>query len=172
MRPKTAVSGGAPQLGGRCRTLMGVRARRGLRIRWRGWPRLRRLRSWRARRRCSRRRTGWRRASQFELVGTHPQASQQPTVRGRTLNFLKHWNGAIYAGYGDGTANTGPIAITPFALSTNQFAAQPALVANTEELRVFRALNGNLYAPAIDPVDRIRPDDYFQTPLGGPWTSP
>jgi hypothetical protein len=40
-------------------------------------------------------------AGQFELVGTHPQASQQPTVRGRTLSFLKHWNGAIYAGYGD-----------------------------------------------------------------------
>jgi hypothetical protein len=31
----------------------------------------------------------------FELVGTHPQASQQPTARGRTLNFLKHWNGEI-----------------------------------------------------------------------------
>ena len=110
-------------------------------------------------------------AGQFELVGTHPQASQQPTVRGRTLSFLKHWNGAIYAGYGDGTANTGPIAITPFALSTNRFAAQPALVANSEALEVFRGLNGNLYAPAIDPVDRIRPDDYFQTPLGGPWTA-
>ena len=65
-------------------------------------------------------------ASQFALVGTHPQASQQPTVRGRTLNFLKHWNGAIYAGYGDYGTNTGPVAITPFSLSSNQFAAQPA----------------------------------------------
>ncbi len=108
-------------------------------------------------------------AGHFELVGTHPQASQQPTVRGRTLNFLKHWNGAIYAGYGDYGTNTGPIAITPFALSTGRFAAQPAFSANTEELQVFRALNGNLYAPSIDPRPGFG-DDYFETPLTGPWT--
>jgi Ca2+-binding RTX toxin-like protein len=110
---------------------------------------------------------GLAQVSRFELVGTHPQASQQPTVRGRTLNFLKRWNGAIYAGYGDYGANTGPIAITPFALSNNRFAAQPALLADSEELSVFRALNGNLYAPSIDP--RIA-DDYSETPLAGPWT--
>jgi RTX calcium-binding nonapeptide repeat (4 copies) len=110
-------------------------------------------------------------ASRFELVGSHPQASLQPTVRGRTLNFLKHWNGAIYPGYGDYTANTGPIAITPFELPTNQFAAEPAHWANSEELQVFRSLNGNLYAPSIDPIDRIRPDDYLETPPTGPWTS-
>ena len=108
-------------------------------------------------------------AGHFELVGTHPQASQQPTVRGRTLNFLKHWNGAIYAGYGDYGTNTGPIAITPFALSTGRFAAQPAFSANTEELQVFRALNGNLYTPSIDPRPGFG-DDYFETPLTGPWT--
>ena len=109
----------------------------------------------------------------FELVGTHPQASQQsqqPTARGRTLHFLKHWNGAIYAGYGDYGFNTGPIAITPFALSTNQFAAQPAFWANTEELEVFRPLNGRLFAPSIDPVDRIPPpDDYSETGPAGTW---
>ena len=84
---------------------------------------------------------GRARAVHFELVGIHPQASQQPTVRGSTLNFLKHWNGAIYAGYGDYGTNTGPIAITPFALSTNEFAAQPAFSADSEELQVFRSLN-------------------------------
>jgi Ca2+-binding RTX toxin-like protein len=106
----------------------------------------------------------------FGLVGTHPQASEQPTSRGRTINFLKHWNGAIYAGYGDYGTNTGPIAITPFAVSTNQFAAQPAFWADSEELQVFRALNGNLYAPSIDPRVGFG-DDYFETPLAGPWTS-
>jgi RTX calcium-binding nonapeptide repeat (4 copies) len=105
----------------------------------------------------------------FELVGTHPQASEQPTPRGKKLNFLKNWNGAIYAGYGDYGTNTGPIAITPFAVSSNQFAAQPALWANSEELQVFRVLNGNLVAPSIDPVDRIRPDDYSGTTPAGPW---
>jgi hypothetical protein len=104
----------------------------------------------------------------FELVGTHPQASEQPTSRGRTLNFLKYWNGAIYAGYGDYSANTGPIAITPFALPSDQFAAQPAFWADSEELQVFRALNGDLHAPSIDPkID----DDYSQRPLAGPWTA-
>jgi Ca2+-binding RTX toxin-like protein len=105
-------------------------------------------------------------AGGFQLIGTHPQASQQPTDRGKTLNFLRYWNGAIYAGYGDYDANTGPIAITPFALSTDQFAAQPALWADSEELQVFRSLNGNLYAPSIDPRTA---DDYSETPLAGPW---
>jgi Ca2+-binding RTX toxin-like protein len=105
-------------------------------------------------------------AGGFEVVGTHPQASQQPTDRGRTLNFLKYWNGAIYAGYGDYDVNTGPIAITPFALSTDQFAAEPAFWADSEELQVFRSLSGNLYAPSIDP--RIA-DDYSETQLAGPW---
>jgi Ca2+-binding RTX toxin-like protein len=110
-------------------------------------------------------------AGGFQLIGTHPQASQQPTERGKTLNFLEYWNGAIYAGYGDYGANTGPIAITPFALSTDQFAAQPALWANSEELEVFRALNGNLYAPSVDPTNRgdLRADDYSEAPPGGPW---
>ncbi|HEY6638336.1 MAG TPA: hypothetical protein VIZ61_11695 [Solirubrobacterales bacterium] len=110
---------------------------------------------------------GLAQASRFELVGTHPQASQQPTDRGRTLNFLKHWDGAIYVGYGDYGANTGPIAITPFALSTNRFAAEPAFWTDSEELQVFRSLNGNLYAPSIDP--RIA-DDYSETPPTDPWT--
>jgi Ca2+-binding RTX toxin-like protein len=109
---------------------------------------------------------GLARPSRFDLVGIHPQASLQPTVRGRTLNFLKHWNGAIYAGYGDYGANTGPIAITPFALSTDRFAAEPAFWADSEELSIFRALDGNLYAPSIDP--RIA-EDYSETPPSGPW---
>ena len=40
-------------------------------------------------------------------------------------------------------------------------------MADTEELSVFRALNGNLYAPSIDPRTA---DDYSETPLAGPWT--
>jgi hypothetical protein len=110
---------------------------------------------------------GLAQASHFELVGTHPQASQQPTDRGRTLNFLKQWDGAIYAGYGDYDANTGPIAITPFALSTNRFAAEPAFWTDSEELQVFRSLNGNLYAPSIDPMIA---DDYSETPPADRWT--
>jgi hypothetical protein len=110
---------------------------------------------------------GLAQAGRFEIVGTHPQASQQPTPTGRTLNFLKHWNGAIYAGYGDYGTNTGPIAITPFALSTERFASTPAVWADSEQLSVFRALNGNLYAPSVDP--RIVAD-YSETPLAGRWT--
>ena len=145
----------------------GVRARRGLRIRWRLLATA--MVAIVASAALLAPADGLAQAAHFELVGTHPQASQQPTVRGRTLNFLKHWNGAIYAGYGDYGTNTGPIAITPFALSTGRFAAQPAFSANTEELQVFRALNGNLYTPSIDPGPGFG-DDYFETPLTGPWT--
>ena len=69
---------------------------------------------------------GLAQAGGFELVGPTLKRRSSRLARGRTLNFLKHWNGAIYAGYGDYGTNTGPIAITPFALSTDQFAAQPA----------------------------------------------
>jgi beta-N-acetylhexosaminidase len=106
-------------------------------------------------------------ADGFVLVGTHPQASQQSTARGRTLNFLKHWNGKIYAGYGDYGTNTGPIAITPFDPATNTFSQAP-FWADTEELQVFRALNGNLYAPSID--TRVGAD-YSHTTPSGPWLS-
>ncbi|HEX4775008.1 MAG TPA: hypothetical protein VH234_05835 [Candidatus Saccharimonadales bacterium] len=50
-------------------------------------------------------------------------ASLQPTALGKTLYALKTFNNKIYAGYGDYGANTGPIAITPFAFdqATNTF---------------------------------------------------
>jgi hypothetical protein len=105
------------------------------------------------------------RAEGFVLVGTHPQASQQPTARGRMLNFLKHWDGRIYAGYGDYGANTGPIAIAPFDPSTNTFSRAP-FWADSEELQVFRVLNGKLYAPSIDTRAGA---DYADTRSSGRW---
>lgn len=67
----------------------------------------------------------------FSLVGTHPQAGQQPTTQGKTIMALHAWNGKIYAGYGDVTANTGPIAITPYNPATGMFDATPEIVSGT-----------------------------------------
>ncbi len=83
------------------------------------------------------------------------------------LNFLKYWNGKVYAGYGDYGTNTGPIAITPFDPSTKTFSQAPFWT-DSEELQVFRALNGNLYAPSID--TRAGADYSDRTP-SGPWLS-
>lgn len=86
----------------------------------------------------------------FKYVATLAQASLQPTAWGRSLQALKVWNGNIYAGYGDGTSDNGPIGILPFNLATNTFAASLSLDFQANEVWNFRAIGGSLYAPAAD----------------------
>lgn len=86
----------------------------------------------------------------FKLVGVHPQASLQPTERGRTIAALETWRGDVYAGYGDFLRNTGPIAITPFDPISSTFASAPVHTSDTEEIGMFRPISGRLYAPALD----------------------
>ncbi len=86
----------------------------------------------------------------FSLLGTHPQASAQPTAQGKRIGALKVWNGKVYAGYGDYSANTGPIALTPFDIASNSFAATPEWTANTEMIGTMRDYGNKLVVPATD----------------------
>jgi hypothetical protein len=109
-------------------------------------------------------------AGRFALVATHPQASLQSTATGKTLVTLQSWNGKLYSGFGDYTANTGPIALTPF--DGTRFASAPELNADTEAVSTFRVIDGKLYAPSIDP--RVSADFAVGTSLAGgaSWSNP
>lgn len=90
----------------------------------------------------------------FELVGVHPEAVLQPTHTGQTLTSLVTYNGKAYAGFGDITANTGPIALSPFDPATDTFGpTHPASM--TEAIYQFREFGGTLYAPDNDPQGTI-----------------
>jgi Bacterial Ig domain len=81
-------------------------------------------------------------------VADHPQAILQSTSDGKRLHTLKTWHDRIYAGFGDYSANTGPIALTPFngvSFGTQEFAA------DTEAIYQFREINGKLYGLSADP---------------------
>lgn len=86
----------------------------------------------------------------FTVVGTHANATAQPTLRGKTIADMAIVGTQLYAGYGDYDTNTGPVRIRPFDLTTNTFGAVQ-LVVDTEEISTFRTINGSLYAPMIDP---------------------
>jgi hypothetical protein len=78
----------------------------------------------------------------------HPQAAEQPTARGKTINTLARFQGDLYAGFGDARANTGPIAINPFDVASKTF--EGPFFADTEEIETFRELNGRLFVPHTD----------------------
>lgn len=87
----------------------------------------------------------------FTELGTHPQAAAQRTATGRTINKLQIFNGKLYAGYGDWNANTGPIAINPFNLTTDQFEGSVISVP-TEAIQNWKIIDGKLYASTVDPT--------------------
>ena len=78
----------------------------------------------------------------------HPQAAEQPTARGKTINTLARFQGDLYAGFGDARANTGPIAINPFDVASKTF--EGPFIADTEEIEAFRELDGRLFVPHTD----------------------
>lgn len=98
----------------------------------------------------------------FAEVAAHPWAQAQPTSTGRQLLDLQAFEGRIYAGYGDYSANTGPITIASFTPGEVSFAAEA--VSDTEAIYNYRPVNGQLLAPATDP--KIAAD----FAAGGPWT--
>jgi hypothetical protein len=90
---------------------------------------------------------------------THPQAVNQPTARGKTINTLQAWRGGLYAGYGDYGKNTGPVAITRFDTTTSTFGVP--FWANTEEIDAYKIMQARLYAPYTDPLGlSARTPDY------------
>lgn len=102
----------------------------------------------------------------FTLAGTHPEAALQSTATGKTLARLQAFNGKIYAGYGDYTANTGPIALDPYNPSTGSFTGK-LYSSPTEAILNFRTINNKLYAPDIDPIAGESSGGYA---IGEPWS--
>lgn len=84
------------------------------------------------------------------LLGRIEPAHAQPTAEGRQLATLQVFGRRLYAGYGDYTADTGPIAIAAIDLDTG--AIGPTLLSYASEaVLIFRQLGGELFAPDIDP---------------------
>jgi hypothetical protein len=107
----------------------------------------------------------------FTYLATHPQAAVQSTAEGKILMALQAWSGKLYAGFGDYGTNTGPIAITPFDPTTNTFAAAPSVSDGTEQIALFRVLNGKIYAPSIDPHDASAPSYDAVGTSDGKWVA-
>ena len=113
--------------------------------------------------------------ARFTAVAVHPQAAGQSTSVGKTISALEPWNGRLYAGYGDYTANTGPITVNAFDGTSFASALPPAQLspcsqgvttpeactAKTESIYIFRELADNLYAPSIDPTHLFDSDYAF-----------
>jgi hypothetical protein len=85
----------------------------------------------------------------FTFLADHPWAEAQPTATGRQIVDLQEHDGRIYAGYGDYSANTGPITIASIGAGETAFEAEA--VSDTEAIYNYRPLNGKLFAPATDP---------------------
>lgn len=107
-------------------------------------------------------------ASGWTLLGVHPEAAAQPTQPGRRIIELEVFAGALYAGYGDYNANTGPIAINPFDLSSGTFLGNRQ-DAYTHQIAVYRPTAWGLVAPNIDPLQDI-PLDPLDPNGGFSWT--
>jgi hypothetical protein len=91
-------------------------------------------------------------SADFELLGTHPHAAQQPaTSRGGMLETLFGWQGQLYVGYGDIDRNTGPIWVTSWDPAAGIF--WDHFLAHTEAIWNYRALGARLYVPAMDPAE-------------------
>lgn len=115
---------------------------------------------------------GWAgaaRAAEFVQVGVHPDAINQASSLGRTLQTLKPFAGQLYAGYGDYSANTGPIGVRAFDPVTGTFGGQ-LLNSSTEALYLFRQIGERLYAPHTDPRQSL--GGYARSGPGGvgAWT--
>lgn len=82
------------------------------------------------------------------LIGVVQPAAAQTTTTGKSVVALHEWRGRIYTGFGDYSANTGPISITSYDTTTRQFVTEGS--AATEAIYIYRELGGKLFAPAID----------------------
>jgi hypothetical protein len=89
------------------------------------------------------------RGSAFQQVAVDRWAAAQPTATGRTILELSEHDGKVIAGYGDYSANTGPITISSVDPTTGS--VEDLGVADTEATYTIRTLNGKLFAPSTDP---------------------
>lgn len=73
----------------------------------------------------------------------------QPTQAGREISDLTLHNGRLYVGYGDYTANTGPIDL--YSYDANTGASRLDIKVPTEDIDIITEVNGKLVVPYIDP---------------------
>src|SRR5688572_3612823 len=132
----------------------------------------------------------------WQKVGTHPQASQQPTHIGgqptvaQYLWNLKSWNGCLYAGYGDSNLNgvsalSTQFAVTPFDPGfmggffpgndgVHKCPPYPGAVTPfqfpAEAVPLYREIAGVLYAPNMDATDPGRSPRNFASSGKNPIT--
>lgn len=79
----------------------------------------------------------------------HPQAVVQPDDRAQKIRTLFNHEGRLYAGYGDYAVDSGPTALNYF--DGSKFAGEPAFMADTEQVGIFRTINGKVYVPSVEP---------------------
>jgi len=84
------------------------------------------------------------------LLARIEQAVAQPTAAGKAIATLQVFDGRLYAGYGDFTADTGPIDIVPIDLATGRIGGSLLSFA-TEAVYGYRQIGDQLFAADIDP---------------------
>lgn len=99
------------------------------------------------------------------LVENLKGINTQPTQAGREISDLTLYNGRLYVGYGDYTANTGPIDLYSYDAKTG--ASSLDIKVPTEDIDVITEINGKLYVPYIDPrAEWTSPVGYASTKSG------
>jgi hypothetical protein len=102
------------------------------------------------------------------LIGSHPWANQQPTTPGKTLVGLTGFEGKLYVGYGDTSANTGPIHVSPWEPAISGWRDQ--LTVQTEAIWAHRKIGTLLYTPSADPRNSTAFPAGADYAWGRPWT--
>jgi hypothetical protein len=108
-------------------------------------------------------------ATQPVSLGVHPFAKDQPTELGRALVDTKGFAGRVYFGYGDLSANTGPIHIASLDPSNGEW--NDHLTFQTERVARFRRIGDRLWAPATDPRGDMPDVEYAVAGMDHQWTA-
>lgn len=106
------------------------------------------------------------------LLGRIAAAAAQRTPVGRSISTLVPFHGRLYVGYGDYTADTGPISIVSIDLATGAVHDSGFSFAS-EAIASYRHIGDALFAPDIDPKRASRSGGYARG-IAGPgsvtWT--
>lgn len=101
----------------------------------------------------------------WESLPMHPRILLKPS-NGRGIHDLSLHDGVVYVGYGDWTANTGPVSIIGYDFETKEPLTFLENVPS-EAITRFRKFDGVMYVPWIDPTNANQGG--FSTNEGGDW---